>query len=249
MAISTNSVIHYTDKIDNLKGIIKCNGFKMKYCLEEINFNTDSTFDVAFPMCSFCDIPLSEVKNHIDSYGSYGIGLSKNWAKKSGLNPVLYIERNSKLADNLKKQALRIYKQGKNNKPDYMLLDEFMIYISHCKNYEGNLKKGKINSDSYRFYDEKEWRYVVPEKDLNGAHTFIDAERYLKDKDSYNDNIKDCYLRFSPQDISYIIIDSEDEIPEILKTINETFDDTVTSKELKILSTKIITKNQIWNDF
>jgi hypothetical protein len=248
MAISTNSVIHYTERIEYLKGILQCQGFKIKYCMEEINIKPSGAVDAAFPMCSFCDIPLSEVKNHIDSYGCYGIGLTKSWAKKSGLNPVLYIEKNSKLADTFEAQGRRLHKMFQEDNPDHDLMMEYFGFLAYCKNYEGRLVKGKVNSDSYRFYDEREWRYVPSLTELNDGLPFIFGENYVTDKEGFNNKIKDCYLKFAHSDISYLIVDTEDEIPEMLKTLNEVYEDIATSKELKVLSTKIMTKNQIWND-
>lgn len=249
MAISTNSVIHYTERFDFLKGILQDGGFRIKYCLETIDIKAPNPFHVAYPMVSFCDIPLSEIKIHSDTYGSYGIGLTKNWAKKVGLNPVLYVEKHSRLAVHIQNQARRLYELNTSGSSDSNLQDEFFKLMSYCKNYEGRLVKGKINTDSYRFYDEKEWRIVALASDINNTLDFVSGENYLKDKDSYNNKIKECYVRFSQNDISYIIIDNEDEIPDILKVINDCYEDSATSKELKILSTKILTKNQIWNDF
>ena len=249
MAISTNSVIHYTDRIECLKGIISDGGFRIKYCLEEIDILSPNPLKAAFPMVSFCDIPLSEIKNHIDAYGSYGIGLTKNWAKQTGLNPVLYIERKSRLSSNLLKQLNRIHLSNKNGNPDNELAFEFFDQISYCKNYEGRLVRGKINSDSYRFYDEREWRFIAFRSDINNEDPVLKHEIYLKNKLVINEKLKDCFVKFSYNDISYIIVDHEDEIPEMLKILNDVFEDIATSKELKILSTKILTKNQIWNDF
>ncbi|WP_412464438.1 abortive infection system antitoxin AbiGi family protein [Flavobacterium mekongense] len=248
MAISTNSVIHYTDRIDHLKGILECQGFRIKYCLESLDLKITSALPMAYAMVCFCDIPLSEVKNHIDTYGSYGIGLSKKWAKEQGLNPVLYIEKNSRMSLALDQQGQRIYKLIK-EKLDYNeTIMEYSNILSFSKNYEGNLVKGKINSDSYRFYDEREWRYIPSIEELQASPAIL-GTKYKEDKQAFNDKINNCLLKFSFSDISYIIVDNEEEIPEILKTINDVFEDIATSKELKILSTKILTKNQIWNDF
>ncbi|MBF4463643.1 abortive infection system antitoxin AbiGi family protein [Flavobacterium sp. LC2016-12] len=250
MSISTNSVIHYTSKLDNLKGIISTQGFKLKYCSENLKTKSRS-LSSAIPMLSFCDIPLSEVKNHLDSYGFYGIGLTKDWAKEKGLNPVLYLEKESILANHIGTQYKRIAELHKTTGMDLQLQNEFTNFLSYCKNYEGKLVHEKINTNSYRFYDEREWRYVASKEDLNGAPVIVSGKNYLKEKNKYNEKIKDCVIKFSFKDISYIIVEDENDIPSILKILNETYENQVgcTSRDLKILSTKIITKNQICNDF
>lgn len=89
MGLSSNSIIHFTNSSEALKGILR-NNFRITYCKETIQLDKQTvTFHV--PMVSFCDIPLFEIKNHIDSYGNYGLGLTKEWAIKNKLNPVIYI--------------------------------------------------------------------------------------------------------------------------------------------------------------
>jgi len=58
MAISTNSIIHYARSVDSLKQILEY-GFKVKYCYEKIEASEKGCLHSAFPMVSFCDIPLS----------------------------------------------------------------------------------------------------------------------------------------------------------------------------------------------
>lgn len=100
MSISTNSIIHYTNSLDNLIGILQ-EGFRIKYCSERLNLGQSRYSSAAHPMISFCDIPLSASIQHFEAYGKYGIGLSKKWAFKIGINPVLYIDENSLFAENL----------------------------------------------------------------------------------------------------------------------------------------------------
>lgn len=101
MAISANSIIHYTSTFDILCKILE-EGFKIKYCKEDLHLNKiGDGSSAAHPMVSFCDIPLTETSRHFESYGHYGVGLSKEWAIDNGINPVLYIEERSSLAKSL----------------------------------------------------------------------------------------------------------------------------------------------------
>ncbi len=48
-------------------------------------------------MTCFCDLPLSNTYKHLEEYGGYGIGLTKDWGKSKGLSPILYVHDNSPL--------------------------------------------------------------------------------------------------------------------------------------------------------
>ena len=91
MALSSDTLIHFTNSKEALKGILADN-FKIKYCQETIKLHGVEEV-LHIPMVSFCDIPLSQIKNHISSYGNYGIGLSKKWALKKRLTVHILSEK------------------------------------------------------------------------------------------------------------------------------------------------------------
>ncbi|HKC67209.1 MAG TPA: abortive infection system antitoxin AbiGi family protein [Bacteroidia bacterium] len=162
MGLSSNSIIHFTNTKEKLKGILTEN-FKIKYCLEEILFTDGGPVKYAAPMVSFCDIPFSEVKNHISNYGPYGIGLTKEWAERNGLNPVIYLDRKSSLAKSYwsiyDNYLLKSKKKMEELNPEENSLLDLLRYM---KNYQSDLvRAGKVSKD-YRFSDEREWRYVPP---------------------------------------------------------------------------------------
>ena len=77
----------------------------------------------------------------------------------------------------------------------------------------------------------------------------MNKESYLKDKKKFNDQVEDLKLTFDFNDISYIIVKKEEEIAELTRHLRNTYSDICSSTNLEILMTKIITVNQIINDF
>jgi len=246
MAVSTNSVIHYTKTLENIKGILT-SGFKLKYCVEGINFHNESNFNIAFAMVCFCDIPLSEIKEHLDSYGYYGIGLSKQWAKRKKLNPVLYIESNSNIAESINRQVTEIL--SSKTKLSFKWLDSLFETFAYLKNYDGELYRGDQRIENYKFYNEREWRYVPNISELNGLPFDVRADDYLENKDEYNSKLKDIYLKFEPSDISYILVKKEEEIIDVIKHLRAIYSDKCTATQLETLLTRIVSIESIINDF
>lgn len=180
--LSSKNLFHFTKK-SVLENILK-NKFYAMYCKEEI-FST--VFNKKhpphyIPMVSFCNIPLTMVKNHCKLYGSYGIGLTKRWALRNKINPVLYSYRNSaymKTYNTNDKQFKLLEKYLEKNKfpatfktknryvvsPKKIFLDSFKKPLLFLKPIEGLNKRG----EKAFFYDEKEWRYVPELFNMNNA--------------------------------------------------------------------------------
>jgi len=239
MAISTDSIIHYTNDLEHLKGIIR-EGFKIKYCVEHLYVGEKESIK-AHPMISFCDIPLSESNRHFGLYGCYGIGMSKNWAKQMGINPVLYIEKESyigaSIAESFNSNAEGIVKE--------------LIVQTKCftKNYSGPLKRGAINTDNYIFYDEREWRLIPRKNDIGNKSRSLDIVEYKKNKTKHNEYLSKYRFKFDTNDISYIIVKETSEIPEIIEFLRNTFYKEIIGSELDILLSKVCSTEQIIRDY
>jgi hypothetical protein len=246
MPISTNSIIHYTDTFDKLDHILK-EGLGIKYCVEKFTIEGKLGSEAAHPMISFCDIPLSQSYKHFDAYGRYGIGLTKDWANKMGINPVLYMESKSSISKTLGS----LLADRRNVSTNLTIMQKTNILKIKCftKNYSGPLKRRNINEKNYRFYDEREWR-LIPESDkLNGAPFSIALTNYSKDKEKHNKKIADIRFEFMPTDISYIIVDKTIEIPKIINILRVEYSSKCTAQDLDILFSKIASTEQILGDY
>lgn len=247
MSLSSNSVIHFTNNKEALVGILQKN-FKITYCNEQILL-ADSVVKIQVPMVSFCDIPLSKIKDHIDKYGNYGIGLTKNWAKKKGLNPVLYIEKDSYLSDSLRSALYNALINSKNN--NFSEKEKQAIDIlRYTKNYQSDLKRKDSLIKDYRFSDEREWRYVPHyEKECIFILPNYKDETRKEDLDVADLSVRDLVLDFEPNDIKYIIINSEDEIPEFISILRNAKGQKFSYQDVERLTTRFITVEQIKTDF
>jgi hypothetical protein len=244
MGLSSNSLIHFTQNKEALIGILEDN-FRIHYCLENV-ITPSGNLHYAIPMVSFCDIPMSEIKDHITKYGAYGIGLRREWGQKMKLNPVLYIDTNSTLGDSMY-LAFRALTTGKKVTEVDGVEAQVTDVMRYMKNYEADLIRDSQTISNYKFADEKEWRYVPSKEEaqmlVKGA--VMTPER----KKEFNDKIKNLRLEFEPSDIKYIIINDESEISEFIDILRKSKGKKYTLQDVERLLTRITTTEQILTDF
>jgi hypothetical protein len=103
-----------------------------------------------------------------------------------------------------------------------------------------------------RFYDEREWRFVpdiLPQK--QGVPPWISQKDYDDEvsREFLNQRIGQQFpLRFKPEDIKYIIVEEESQVPAVIRQIApaaQFTDDAIKT----MLKSKILTKQQIFDDF
>jgi hypothetical protein len=95
IVISANYLFHFTNKLDHIASII-IEGFKPFYCMEKLSYvdvkpkDNEEYFEMAFPIVSFCDLPIHLQKPHRKRFGGYGFALNKDWGIKRNITPVVY---------------------------------------------------------------------------------------------------------------------------------------------------------------
>lgn len=242
--ISAEALLHFTRSMARLTGILK-NDFHPRYNLEKYRLGRH-VVEAAFPLISFCDIPLSRLKNHISTYGYYGIGMTRAWAEKKGLNPILYLREGATLSRFMGAVMDGTAQTGTNEAVMISALRNIRAYI---KQFEGDFYRDGRWIRNVRFYNEREWRYVpeigegelpaiLKKKDFMDRAVLRRAEAKLK---KYR-------LDFEPDDIKYIIVRNEREIlntVKILKKIEEKY----SPETVEILTSRILTSEQILRDF
>jgi hypothetical protein len=140
--VSADTLFHFTGSKENLISILT-DEFCPHFCLEDLTIlnrsDDNAPFEIAIPMVSFCDLPLSQIGFHLSVYGDYGIGMSKTWARRKGITPVLYLHRDSLIVSRLGKML----NQSFTHPADPNLLSELdeTLFDLACffKLYEGNL--------------------------------------------------------------------------------------------------------------
>lgn len=230
MKPKSDNLFHFTNSLDILKLIIE-KGIQPRFCLEDIEWlGFQGMNHIAYPMSCFCDIPLSRISDHTDFYGNYGLGLTKEWRQKNNLNPVVYCTPDGHI------QSLAKYLLNMDfDKSDVGLKEEDMHifhFISLIKPTYGKMvtSGGTIEKE---FYQENEWRYVP------SVDKFIPEARYEDQKEVANKEMEAHALEFTPQDIRYIFVKSDTDIPSLVDFINETLGH-FPLKDLKILQSRIV---------
>ncbi len=218
MNVSANTVFHFTRTYDNLLGILR-EEFKPRYNYEDLKDVIPNVplFQTYIPMTCFCDIPLSAIEKHADEYGPYAIGLTKEWAERKGLNPILYLRKGSQAAEYVKDLIVgfRNHTELAADLPFVQSFYEFNTIIKAYEEHPQGKPSGKV------FYDEREWRYVprILNHEFYSRLTWEDYNN--KEKRSASERQLDAHHRlgFRPSDIRYLIVTSEEQILRLAREI------------------------------
>jgi hypothetical protein len=245
-------LFHFTSK-SALFEILRTT-FKVSYAREKIIGPTQRR-EFGVPMVSFCDLKLSELKKMIeDDYGKFGIGLSKEWANRNGLNPVMYISKHCALTDGLINGVDGIHQhlEGLTNMNQITAVSQSYLNIMdmyrYIKNYDGELERANYPlNENYRFADDREWRYVPNIDSKIKPFVPITTIRTKAQKQELNASINSYRLSFEPEDIKYLIVEKDEQRIDLihhLEQVKHRFDE-VTRRRL---SSRILTIDQILND-
>lgn len=224
------------------------------------------------------------------AYGSFGIGMSKKWGERYHLNPVHYVISESHLlryaggTTQVLQELYAQYKELWEKDPDYK--DPLQIFMSNAMTigrprrplsyrtyvqietavsnalaWVCYMKPYQDSTTGQLFYDEREWRYVVPfPKGFDGD---VQPLVRLKDKfvplfgyeggddfdiEIYKKRILEKYvLGFKPGEIKYIIVKEDSDIHDVVNRLKE-FPEMYTPEIIDRLTARIITCEQIHED-
>lgn len=237
--LSSAELFHFT-KYQNLKMILESMCFYPRYNLEFTHLSDRYLRRAAFapiPMVCFCDIPIGLSDHHRKRYGNCGIALSETWKLNNKLNPILYIQFESLLANAISDlnnsmedfiPFINDYSQDKRVYEIFPRIADNLRYISYfLKQIENKTEKkieyeGKIRVfEKRKFYDEKEWRFIPFEADASEELFITIWDFDNKEKlDKAHERMKKYPLSFKISDIDCIIVQNEEEKKEIVDIIN-----------------------------
>lgn len=258
----SGSIFHFTKSMDNLLGIMK-NEFLPRYCLEEVNERgrliRSEGGAVAVPMVCFCDSQLSQLREHLEIYGGYGIGMTKLWGMHKGLSPVMYVHEFGlayTVLSNIAHQ-LEQFEAVEMERPDHVSPMRWQMEMaSYLKPYVGEMfMNGEYVSRG--FYDEREWRYVpflmdFTEEQLDGCKPRLTREEFLDKNLLREQNQKIGQLRrisFVPGDITYLFVKDEDEILPLTREIEALKGEKFDYDDVRLLMTRIMSSRRLPIEF
>jgi hypothetical protein len=249
MALYPDILFHFTSK-ESLEKILG-ESFKVSYARERIHGGNRKK-EFAVPMVSFSDLRLSELKQNIGTYGKFGIGLTKEWAIRNGLNPVMYASKESLFTENFLDGTDDLFKlvaKSKNPTGTYeRAFNNTINTLRYLKNYKGDLiRTDKPVKKNYVFANEREWRYVPPISEQHLAFIPLVKIKTTEQKAEYNRKINHLHLSFKPDDIKYLIVEHDDDIDPLishLRQVKHRFPHETVDR----LASRILTYQQIEND-
>lgn len=246
---SAHALFNCMKELQYLKLALTNMGIAPRYYPEYVDYlKINNLNKIIFPMTCFCDIPLSKLNYHIDNYGSYAIGLDKaNWGISNGLQPIKYVNPQSQLSKDYV-SSFNIASNINLSEKDSVLKDYILSDLLFTKPLIGKMDK----KDNVLFQDECEWRYVPPLSDKINIPLVLSQNQTQilnYNLELYNRVIlehPELWLRFTIEDIRYLIVPNESDSKLLLEFIFTQLD--LCNSDKYVLATKIIQMDNLRED-
>lgn len=220
--ISSNLLFHFTKQLDTVLSILE-NGFYPRTSKENMSvvLSAYNEVKIGVPMVCFTDIPLNLSSEHRAAYGCYGIGLSKEWAKRSKISPVFYMIKGSGSWEiyNHMQAVIKEMILHKSNHSPQEVKDKVVISLIELAGY---IKPYSEDGREKPFYDEREWRYVPPLSDIPYHCNRLLPEMLDNntEQEKLNRKMEEKYaLKFSEADVEKIIIPKCEGLGTVIKRL------------------------------
>ncbi|MFC6163699.1 abortive infection system antitoxin AbiGi family protein [Lactiplantibacillus dongliensis] len=250
---SANTLFNFMKEFKFLEMAIKNLKLFPRYCIEDVRYlklKSDMEIsNIAMPMLCFCDINLHQIQTHIANYGSFGIGISKQWGSQAyRIQPINYINPCSPLREDLS-IALQNMFDGKSQAEEANAL---LTQLKFSKPLYG-----KMNGTEKNFHDEHEWRYIPDVKEREAYGLLYDGIEYYRkwmnnkaSMENMSDVLKNSKVEYGmildPTKINYIFVENEEFVIKILDDINAL---DIEDKVKHLLMTKVVNLSQLKGDW
>lgn len=251
--IQPDTLFNFMGKVDWLIEIVQNKTIPPRYCVEDITYlKIDGIEKIAYPMKCFCDINLHKLHEHIGWYGACGIAFSKQWGMEQGIQPLHYINPQSKLRKDFSEAFNSSLKMNyaRQSKLQKILKNYLLHELMYYKPYSGVFINRRTSEESNKcFTDECEWRFLPNVEKFDFEQIII----YDELKKGYIDNlnaalkmVQEVSLQFEYSDIKHLIVENNDDYIKLIDAIIEL---PIEEHEKYLLSSKIIVWDKSKGDF
>ena len=227
--IQADTLFTFTSELEYLIPYIENACLYPRYCDEDIEYlNIEKLKKIYIPMKCFCDINLHRINCHLDWYGYYGLAFPKVWGMKNGIQPIQYINPESKL----RKDFTEVFNQVLNNTSSVTselseMMKSFMLHeLMYYKPYEGKMRNRRSKEvENKCFTDECEWRYIPNLSATKFQQIYYDPNimnaGIMNDISNSLTKVPGISLNFDYSDLKYIIIKTTDDFIKLVSVIND----------------------------